>query len=137
MTVRGEGLKPLLSRNAPLTQQVEYETFNFGVAGSIPARRTRHTAFSQAIRTGPGFFRGRGGTTAVSRSAQACRRADGRQTHIQDMESEFSRFIRQVEKRSFFHKVFIRFALLVDYEGVYDRWVYTVVRRICVIGETR
>lgn len=46
------------------------------------------------------------------------------------MADEFTRFIEKAKSSSLLARVVLTFALWFDYDYVYDKWVYTKIRRI-------
>lgn len=50
------------------------------------------------------------------------------------MESEFNRFIRGIENKSWLNRIAIRLLLWLDYDSVYDKWCAMKIKRYITIS---
>ena len=50
------------------------------------------------------------------------------------MESEFNKFIRSIENKSWLDRIAIRLLLWLDYDLVYDKWCAMEIKRCTTIS---
>lgn len=50
------------------------------------------------------------------------------------MESDFNKFVRSIENKSWFNKIAIRLLLWLDYDSVYDKWCAMNIKRHVTIS---